>query len=402
MSDKRNKAADLRGLTRLLKEATLGVTDVVEAMHRRIVHPPFLPSTAIQHLITDIAGLTYKNIKWSTRLIGGGLDRLLGRLTPLINEGKTSAQRERIRAVLNGVLGDHLEATDNPLQIKMQVRYPSEYLELRQEKRAEISGAVNGKILLMIHGSCMNERQWTRKGHNHGLALAQELDKTALFLHYNSGRHISSNGQDLSVLLENLVRNWPVPLEEIVILAHSMGGLVARSAVHYAQKEPKDWPRYLKKMVFLGTPHQGALLERSGNYLDVLLDKIPYTRPLARLGKIRSAGVTDLRYGSLLDEDWQDKDRFELAAYGQSTVPLPRQVDCYSIAAVKSKRSTSRTLGRWEGDGLVGLDSALGGHKDPKRNLSFEADKTWVSYENNHLDLLSDPSVYTKIKSWLD
>ncbi|HKK75607.1 MAG TPA: alpha/beta fold hydrolase [Saprospiraceae bacterium] len=399
MSDKRNKAADLRGLTRLLKEATLGVTDVVEAMHRRIVHPPFLPSTDIQHLITDIAGFTYKNIKWSTRLIGGGLDRLLGRLTPLINEGKTSTQRERIRAVLNGVLGDHLEATDNPLQIKMIVRCESEYLELRQEKRTEISGAVNGKILLMIHGSCMNERQWTRKGHNHGLALAQELDKTALFLHYNSGRHISSNGQDLSALLEDLVRHWPVPPEEIVILGHSMGGLVARSAVHYAREEQKDWPRHLKKMVFLGTPHQGALLERSGNYLDVLLDKIHYTRPLARLGKIRSAGVTDLRYGSLLDEDWQDKDRFDLAAYGQSTVPLPREVDCYSIAAVKNKGTKLEML---QGDGLVGLKSALGQHKDAKRDLQFEERNTWIAYGNGHLDLLNDPSVYAKIQSWLD
>jgi hypothetical protein len=44
--------------------------------------------------------------------------------------------------------------------------------------------------------------------------------------------------------------------------------------------------------------------------VDLILGVSAYTAPLARLGKIRSAGITDLRYGNLVDEDWAGRDRF--------------------------------------------------------------------------------------------
>jgi hypothetical protein len=65
--------------------------------------------------------------------------------------------------------------------------------------------------------------------------------------------------------------------------------------------------------VFLDTPHHGALLERGGNWVNLCLGLSPYTAPFARLCKLRSAGITDLRYGNVLDEDWQGFDRFEHA-----------------------------------------------------------------------------------------
>ena len=115
MSKKTKPDSDLQGITRLITDATIGVTELVEAMHHRIVHPPFLPSTPIQHLITNIAGFTYKNIKWSTRFIGGGLDKALGRLAPMLGEMKTTNEKEALRSALNGVVGDYLEEKDNPL-----------------------------------------------------------------------------------------------------------------------------------------------------------------------------------------------------------------------------------------------------------------------------------------------
>jgi triacylglycerol esterase/lipase EstA (alpha/beta hydrolase family) len=140
----------------------------------------------------------------------------------------------------------------------------------------------------------MNDVLWTRKEHNHGIALAKELGKTPIYLHYNTGRHISSNRQNFNKLLEQLVLEWPVPVEELVIIGHSMGGLVTRSALHYGQQQNKTWPNHLKKIIFLGTPHHGASLERTGNYLDVILQSSYYTKPFAQLGKIRSAGITAL------------------------------------------------------------------------------------------------------------
>lgn len=400
MSKKSNADSDLQGIGRLVTEATIGITDLVEAMHRRIIHPPFLPSSPIQQLISHIAGITYQNIRWSTRMIGSGVDQALGKLAPLFGKMKSSKEREALRAALNGVIGDYLEEKENPLQIAMQFRHEGKALALDPQSLKQAYPALNGKILLLVHGSCMNDLQWTHKAHNHGIALAEELGKTAVYLHYNSGRHISANGQDFNELLEKLVHHWPVPLEEVTILAHSMGGLVARSATYYGQAQHKSWIKYLQKIVFLGTPHHGAFLEKAGNYLDVLLGAIPYTQPLARLGKIRSAGLTDLRYGNLLEEDWQDDTRFEIRGDQRRPVPLPPQVDCYSIAALIGPTSNSKRQ-QLLGDRLVSLKSALGQHTDPAKELNFKKANTWIAEESSHLDLLSDAKIYAKIKAWL-
>jgi pimeloyl-ACP methyl ester carboxylesterase len=240
-----------------------------------------------------------------------------------------------------------------------------------------------------------------RQGHDHGLALAQALDLSPVYLYYNSGRAIAANGQDFSDLLEDLVRAWPVPVKELLVLGHSMGGLVSRSALYYGQQQHKRWPHHLRKMIFLGTPHQGAPLERIGSYLDLILEAVPYTRPLARLGKIRSAGVTDLRYGTILAEDTAASQGLSIPLDQRTAVPLPPEVACYSIAAVRREASAKRSY-RGRGDGLVSVKSALGQHRDPAKHLQFPASHTHVAYGNSHLDLLNDPGVYAKLKSWLE
>ncbi|MFT7497479.1 MAG: pimeloyl-ACP methyl ester carboxylesterase [Porticoccaceae bacterium] len=400
MLDKKNKKSNLQGITHLIKEAIIGITDLVEEMQERIVHPPFLPSTPIQHIITNISKVTYKNIRWSTHFFGNGIDKLLGKLTPLFGEIKTTKEKEVVRSVLNGIIGDYLEKEENPLQIIMQFRHQEKTLSLDNESLKKSYPAINGKILLMVHGSCMSDIQWTKKGNNHSEVLAEELHKTPIYLLYNSGRHISLNGQCLNKLLEELVLNWSVPVEELIIIAHSMGGLITRSALYYGQQQEKKWTKHLKKIVFLGTPHHGASLERAGNYLDVILEAIPYTKPFARLGKIRSAGVTDLRYGNLIHEDWQDNDRFKLQADQRKFIPLPKGITCFSIAACSSK-ALSTISAKFIGDKLVSINSALGQHKDPTKSLNFKKKNTWIAYENTHTDLLYNPEIYVKIKEWL-
>ena len=400
MSNKKSVSADLQGLTRLITDATIGLIDLVEDMHKRVVHPPFWPSTPIQYLITKIAGATYSNIRWSARLIGSGTDKVLGQLTTVLGEMESSDKKEAIRAVLNGVIGDYLEKNENPLKITMQFRYQAKAISIDSKSIEKAYPTINGKIILMVHGCCLNDIQWTRKEHNHGTALAKELDKTPVYLHYNSGRHISTNGQAFNELLEELIQHWPVPVEELIIVAHSMGGLVSRSAVHYGQQQQQSWTKHLKKIIFLGTPHHGAPLEQAGNFLDAILEAVPYAKPFARLGKIRSAGVTDLRYGNLLDEDWQNKDRFEMQPDPRTSISLPEQVDCYSIAGIASK-ATKSISSQLLGDNMVGLKSALGQHKKPSKNLHFKKKNTWVAYETTHSELLSNPKVYSKIKSWI-
>jgi pimeloyl-ACP methyl ester carboxylesterase len=396
MSIKLKTDSSLQGSTRIIRDAAIGLTNLVESMHNRIVHPPLLPSTPIQHLVTNLSGLVYENIRISTKLLANGIDKTIPYLGSLIGEVKTSEKREALRSVLNGVVGDYLEKTNNPLQIKMQFRHQSKAVVLDKKN---IDSANHGKVLLMVHGSCLNDNQWTRQGHNHGEALAKELGKTPIYLHYNSGRHISTNGQEFSDRLEELIENWPTPIEELVILAHSMGGLVTRSAVHYGEQHQKTWTKHLKQIVFLGTPHHGAPLERIGNYLDVILENIPYTKPFAKLGKIRSAGVTDLRYGNLVDEDWQDKDQFKLQGDQRQIIPLPAHIECFSIAGNQRKTPNSSTL--FSGDGLVTQKSALGKHTNAAKDLNFKKINTWIAQETSHSDLLSSLNVYEKIKRWL-
>lgn len=400
MSNKNNKRSDLQGLTNLFADATLGVTNLVETVQRQIVHPPFLPSTPIQRLITNIASIPYNNIKRSTRFFAGTLGKASVLLNPVFEKIGTTVQKEVVRSVINGIIGDYLEEKDNPLKIRMQFRYRSKAIAIDSQNLKKMYPTINGKILLMVHGVCMNDILWTRRTHDHGEALAKELGKTPIYLNYNSGRHISSNGQSFNELLEELVLNWPVPVEELVIIGHSMGGLVTRSALHYGQQQNKTWPNHLKKIFFLGTPHHGASLERTGNYVDVILQSIYYLKPFARLGKIRSAGLTDLRYGNVIDEDWQGKDRFEMSGDQRQSIPLPKLIECYSIAAVlgKAKDAVSSQI---LGDGLVDLNSALGKHKNLVKDLRFKKKNTYIAYENGHLDLLNSPKVYSALKNWL-
>jgi PGAP1-like protein len=201
-------------------------------------------------------------------------------------------------------------------------------------------------------------------------------------------------------LLEALVQQWPVPLPELAIMAHSVGGLVSRSAYYYGTIAGHRWPRHLRTLVFLGTPHHGSALERGGNWVNIMLGLSPYSEPLVRLFKIRSAGITDLRYGNLLDEDWEGIDRFEHSGDLRHPVPLPKGVRCYTIAATTGKK-VGNLSGELLGDGLVRLNSALGRHKDPRLTLLFAKSRKWVGYGMNHWDLLSHPAVYEQIRHWL-
>ena len=252
----------------------------------------------------------------------------------------------------------------------------------------------------MVHGLCMNDLQWNHNQHNHGELLAQELGLTPIYLQYNGGLHISENGQNFNAILEELLNVWPVAVEEFIIVAHSMGGLVSRSAFHYGKKGKKNWTKHLKKMVFLGSPHHGAPLERIGNYIDHIFEFISYVKPFTRLSKMRSSGITDLRFGSLLEEDWKELDRFKNHPKGRKHVALPKNVSSYAIAACIEKEENNLKA-RMIGDGLVQLKSALGQHQNSNQTLDFKESNTYIIYETSHMELLSSMKVYSKLKMWL-
>ena len=397
---RRVDAADLRGLNRLTIDGIAGIVDLVEAMHYNIASVPGILAKPKRGRTTGITGLVYRSIRGVVGLVGHGLDKLLARLEPLLGERSTWPGREALLAALNGVLGDYLAASNNPLAITMGLRRGGIALPGEGAPLAAAIPQAGGKLVVLLHGLCMNDLQWMRKGHDHGAALARDLAYTPVYLHYNSGLHISTNGRAFAELLETLVQRWPVPLTELVLIGHSMGGLVARSACHYGALARHEWLRRVDKLVFLGTPHHGAPLERGGNWVDMLLGSSVYSAPLARLGKIRSTGITDLRFGNLLDEDWKKRDRFERSGDLRVAVPLPEGVACYAIAATTGKTAGDLT-DKLIGDGIVPLASALGRHTNPRLALNFDESRQWVARGINHLDLLNRPEVYAQIKRWL-
>jgi pimeloyl-ACP methyl ester carboxylesterase len=350
----------LRGATRLAIDATTGVTRLVEAMHAEITRLPLAPP---RDSTSGVTGLVYRSIRGVTRLVGGGLDAALAALTPVLGQTAPDKASAAI-AALNGVLGDYLEASANPLAIAMSL-HPL------------VDGA-SGPPVVLLHGLCMNEAQWRRDGADFPAALA-ELGYQPLGLRYNSGRPIWRNGADLAALLDTV----PGPL---TLLGHSMGGLVARSAI--AQAGRRRWPKRLRTLITLGTPHQGAPLERGGQQVQRLLEVSAYSRPLAVLAARRSAGIRDLRHASLLEAD----------AGKASRLPLPEGVTCYAVAATTA-REPSGSPAHWLGDGLVPVASALGQHRSPARRLAFTDTALFTGL--GHLALQTDEAVLEQLRAWL-
>jgi hypothetical protein len=400
--------SDIRGYSQLAIDATVGVTDLVETLHQTIVRTPGVLGKPVQERTGGISGLVYKVVRGITRGVGGGIDLVLGRLVPLLESRESTAEREAILAALNGVLGDHLVERNNPLRIEMQLRRNGKALTLTPAGLAAALPDANGRILLRVHGLCMGDRQWLRKGHDHGAGLAADLGVTVIDVNYNTGLHVADNGRALAGLLEALLAAWPVPVEHLDILGYSMGGLVTRSACHDASAAGHAWLSHLRKIVFVGTPHQGAPLERGGNWVNLILDASPYTAAFSRLAKIRSAGITDLRYGHVLAQGDGSADaeadaagaapgdRFAHRPDTRPVVALPAGVTCYALAAVIGKESGERS--HQIGDGLVPRDSALGRHADPLRSLPIPEARQWTGYGMHHLDLLDSDAVYGKLR----
>jgi hypothetical protein len=386
--------ADLHGLGQLAATALEEGLDLVQELHGAVAGRLLR--------IRPVGALTafvYQAAKGSTRALHRCLTSLLPPHSTQPARRPSTAEREAVLAAINGLVGDHLAESGNPMQISMRLRSGGKPLTLERRQLAAAFPVASGKLLVLIHGLCRSDLHWRRKNHDHGAALAHDLGYTPVYLHYNSGLHISTNGRQLAGQLEALVRAWPVEVEELSIIGHSMGGLLARSACHYAGLAGHKWPERLQSMIFLGTPHHGAPLERGGNWLTAVLGWNRYTAPFARLGRVRSAGITDLRHGNLLDEDWHGRDRFEHGDRRQS-VPLPRGVRCYAIAGSVGQRYGDLRE-RLLGDGLIPLDTALGKHTHGRRSLAIPRSRQWVAYGVHHLDLLSSVAVYERIRSWL-
>ncbi|AOF84084.1 PGAP1-like family protein [Hydrogenophaga sp. RAC07] len=398
------RPSDLQAAVRLATQATTGVIGIAEGVHQSVRRKLGLSAGTENDRTGGLTGQIYRGIRGVTELVGHGLDGALATLLPLLDDPSThpepSPGREAVLAALNGVMGDRLLAQNNPLAQRMELRLAGQALPMdRPMQLRERLAGTSPHLLLLVHGLCMNDTQWHRNGHDHGAFLAQAIGCTPVYARYNSGLHTSINGRELAGQLERLVAQWPA-LESITVLGHSMGGLLARAAVFYGRQMGHHWPAQLKHLVFLGTPHHGAPLERAGHGVDVLLSASPFTLPFTRLGMLRSAGITDLRHGHVLDDDWQGRGRFDSPHDHRVPLPLPEGVACFAVAATLAPQR-GLLADRLTGDGLVPLRSALGQHDEAARKLVFAKDSQCTVYRTGHLELLSSAVVAQQLVQWL-
>ncbi len=385
----------LRGAAHLARDAVTGTTDVVEAAHAAVTR-----RRKVGDRKRGIAGLVYRVIRAVTRGVSRAVDGTLAaaeRVHPDAFDGPPGDVQDAAVAALNGVVGDRLAAEGNPLATVSQIRLDGETLDLDG-----LDGVPNpsGVLLVHVHGLCMHDGQWGDEHHDPRAALARALGATALAVRYNSGRHVSESGRDVAALLDRVVTGWPVPVCRLVLVGHSMGGLVLRSALAVGAQAGHGWLARDVSLVALGTPHHGAPLERIGTVVDAMLEATRWSAPVARVGQIRSAGVTDLRWGSVADGDWAGRDRFERGPDARRPVPLPDGVPVYLVAATTGNGRGGVRDQTW-GDGLVPLDSALGRHPDPARDLGVPADRTRVFSRMTHFELLRRPEVTDQLVAWL-
>ena len=404
-----NPQAQLRAALELAGDAFDGTVKTVEGVHQSIVGTiaKVIPAA---HPVGWVSGFVYARVRNIGQLSFGIAAQgagLVQALRPGSAASVPSDARLGVLAALNGAFGDHLETRGNDLAIPMAFCVEGEQIALTREALDKHLPNPTGSLVILLHGLCLNELQWRHAGEpDFGDRLDADLGYTALRLRYNSGRHISTNGKQFAALMETLIAAYPEPIEKLTIIGHSMGGLVARSACYYADKAGHNWVNQLTELVCLGSPHLGAPLERLGHWFTHSLTRTPFTEPLSSLGKIRSAGIKDLRHCYLLDEDWHNRDLDARESAKPRPLPRLKHVRYYNVAATLGHAPNDR-MDRWFGDLLVPVTSAItnananSGSGSGSRAMNNRGRDGRVFFGMSHFRLIHDPDVYAAIYAWL-
>lgn len=298
--------------------------------------------------------------------------------------------RDNVVSAISGLIGDAMAQERNPLRVKLGFYRDGHRTLLSTPVLAARYPEATGKLVIFIHGLCCNEHSWRLYSEQHKPYGDQLTGKgyTPLYLRYNTGLHISLNGRTLSRAIEKLVAHWPVAVTELVLIGHSMGGLVARSAAYKAAKANMHWPQKTSHILCLGTPHTGAPLEQFVHAATPVLEAFPLSRPLAKVLAVRSDGIRDLRHGFVADEHWKKRSAEELTADARTEIPRVASVDYHFIGS-SIGLDEHHWLGKAIGDGLVKLPSSTA------RELA-DAD-TATLYNAHHMQLLNHPAIYREI-----
>lgn len=411
-----DRRAELRAAGSLIGEAAEGAVGIVRDVHRAVSDrveaalPGVAdPVTAAQGAFT---GLVYAGVGAAHRWVPVLGAEIWARRTDTAAPppSQTPSGRFVVPAV-NGLWGDRIEDRHAALAVPMAVRVDHRDVPLDPDGIAAAFPAAGPRLVVFVHGLSESESAWWLGSDDHGAPLpsygdrlAVDLGATPVYVRYNTGRSIGANGTELDLLLAALVEAWPVPVERLDLVGHSMGGLVIRSAGHHGDQRGATWVPRLGTVVTLGTPHRGSHAEQAASTVERLLGRLPESAPLARLLGARSAGIRDLHDGRVVAADGTvaaerlREEAEEFLADGPGDVPLLDHAAHYYVASAVT-RDPQHPVGRLVGDGLVRHPSASGAATTERVALAFSngAHLGGVS----HLSLLNHPDVYPHLLRWL-
>jgi len=347
------------------------------------------------------------------------------------------AHQHFFQPVLNGALGDQLAVRHDPRAIALSFRRGGHDVPVAELRLSE----ARQKTVVFLHGLMGDELIWQTGFQDapagplrYGPRLAAEAGCRPLYVRYNSGLHISENGRALSQLLTALVETYPEAIGELVLVGHSMGGLIIRSAGYYAcsvskeqlpvssgpklsskgkpkklipdncslPTEPAPWLAHLRTIFLLGVPNEGSYLEQNGLLVERLLRRINLfpTRFLSQAIARRSNGIKDLGQALLVDEDWQQPDDPALPR-PRTPVPLLPGVRYHVLVGDWLRASRPRALRDYFGDGLVGAASGRGEVFSDETQLPPGTSVRTARFGQHHGGLLYHAEVYQYLRQWM-
>jgi hypothetical protein len=398
--------SELAALAELAAEGFAGGVTRIQELHHAVAQRSFGPTgpfSALPRVAHDsIAASLYSAVRGAGLAVGGGVARGVRAAGggPRISDHPAG---RLVQGGLNGVWGDRLEQASNALTVPMAVRVGGRDVAIDRAALAAAFPEATARPVVFVHGLCESDAAWSIRAAQHGGSYASrvlpDVGGTAVLLRYNSGLHISDNGRRLDALLEALVDAWPVPIDDLVLVGHSMGGLVARSAGHAATGNGHRWPSLVRTTVSLGTPHLGAPLELAAALATRALHTLPESRPIAAVLAARSAGIKDLRHGSLVDAEWETLDPDAVRGFERAEVPLLPGARHHVVAATLTA-SPDHPVARILGDLLV-LSPSAHGLQGRRRVIAFEVDDCRHVGGHDHFDLLNSPVLDPLLREWL-
>lgn len=306
------------------------------------------------------------------------------------------------QSIINGAVGDYLHATQNGLGIAMALYVKSQALPLTREALLQAHPEPTTKLCVLVHGLGCNEGSWAYRDParpecetSYGAGLAADLGYTPLFVRYNTGLAISKNGAHLADLLTALVGAYPLPVEELVLIGHSMGGLVIRHACHLGLARHDPWVEHVRRAFYLGSPHEGAPLALLGEVATQVLHAVPnpITRLIGDIFNLRSQGVKDLRAAPLLDGAEHAR------APRPQPVPWLHSAQHYLIAGTLTE-DPEHFVAALLGDGLVPVPSISEDPPGVAARSPIRREHFRCFPRADHMQLAHDPAVYQQIRQW--